>query len=184
MDQATKFLVKGLKIPFGIDLGGIPYGSSREFIGNFVKITFIENPGMAFGISVLPKILLIIITIIASIIVLYFIYKYRNEGFLIRLSLCLIFAGAVGNLIDRIFYGVIYKYAPVFYGRVVDFVQVECWDFTILGKTYTSWPILNVADFSVTVGFLIILFFHKRLFKKHEEVQTAEITEAADPQIN
>jgi hypothetical protein len=57
----------------------------------------------------------------------------------------------------------------LFNGRVVDFVQVEFWDFTIFGRTYTTWPIFNVADVSVTVGFLIILFFHKSIFKHEEE---------------
>ena len=169
-DQVTKLIVKGLKLEFlGINLQGMPYGSSKQLIGNFVRITFIENPGMAFGIDVGPKMFLTIFTIIASFVILYYIYKHRNDGFLIRLSLALILAGAVGNLIDRTFYGVIFKYAPFFNGRVVDFVQVEFWDFTILGRTYTTWPIFNVADVSVTVGFLIILFFHKRVFKHEEE---------------
>ncbi len=169
-DQVTKLIVKGLKLEFlGINLQGMPYGSSKQLIGNFVRITFIENPGMAFGIDVGPKMFLTIFTIIASFVILYYIYKHRNDGFLIRLSLALILAGAAGNLIDRTFYGVIFKYAPLFNGRVVDFMQVEFWDFTIFGRTYTTWPIFNVADVSVTVGFLIILFFHKKIFKHDEE---------------
>jgi signal peptidase II len=169
-DQVTKFLVKGLKLEsLGINLQGMPYGSSKPLIGNFVRITFIENPGMAFGIDVGPKMFLTLFTIIASFVILYYIFKHRNDGLLIRLSLALILAGAVGNLIDRTFYGMIFKYAPLFNGRVVDFVQVEFWDFTIFGRTYTTWPIFNVADVSVTVGFLIILFFHKKIFKHDEE---------------
>lgn len=170
IDQVSKFMVKGIKIPFlRIDLEGMTYGSSRRIIGNLVKLTFIENPGMAFGLDIGPKMFLTIFTILASIVILYYIFKHRNDGKLIRLSLAFILAGAIGNLIDRTFYGVIYSYAPLFFGRVVDFVQVDFWNFTIFGRTYTSWPIFNVADVSVTIGFLIILFFHKRVFSHHEE---------------
>jgi signal peptidase II len=170
IDQATKFMVKGLKIGWlGINITGMPYGASKRFFGDFVRITFIENPGMAFGLDVGPKMFLTIFTIIASFIILYYIYKHRNDGFLMRLALAFILAGAVGNLIDRTFYGLIYGYAPLFYGKVVDFVQVEFWDFTLFGRTYTTWPIFNMADMSVTLGFLIILLFNKRIFKPHEE---------------
>ncbi len=169
LDQVTKFFVKGLKIEsLGISIPGMPYGSSKQLIGDYVKLTFIENPGMAFGIDVGPKMFLTIFTIGASLLILYYIFKHRHDGLLIRLSLAFILAGALGNLIDRTFYGVIYGYAPLFHGRVVDFVQVEFWDFTFLGKTYTTWPIFNVADVSVTLGFLIILFFHKKIFKEEQ----------------
>ena len=176
-DQVTKFFVKGLKIEsLGINLTGMPYGSSKQVFGNFVKFTFIENPGMAFGIDIGPKMFLTIFTIGASVLILYYIFKHRRDSLLIRLSLAFILAGALGNLIDRTFYGIIYGYAPLFFGRVVDFVQVEFWDFTFMGKTYTTWPIFNVADVSVTLGFLIILFFHKKIFKE----QTDEASETTD----
>lgn len=170
-DQITKFAVKGIRIPWlGVNIQGMLYGASKPFIGNFVKITFIENPGMAFGVDVVPQMLLRVFTIIASVLIFYYIYKHRKNGKLIRISLAFILAGAVGNLIDRLFYGMIYNYAPIFYGKVVDFVQVDFWHVTIFGRTYTSWPIFNVADVSVTVGFLIILFFHKKVFQHKEKV--------------
>jgi signal peptidase II len=173
LDQVAKIFVKGLKIEsLGISIPGMPYGSSKQVFGDFVKLTFIENPGMAFGIDVGPKMFLTIFTIGASLLILYYIFKHRHDGILIRLSLAFILAGALGNLIDRTFYGLIYGYAPLFHGRVVDFVQIEFWDFTFLGKTYTTWPIFNVADVSVTLGFLIILFFHKSIFKE----ETPEVT--------
>ena len=171
LDQVTKVLIKGLKVEWlGLNLKGMPYGSSKPFLGDYVRLTFIENPGMAFGIDIGPKIFLTIFTIVASFFIFFYIYKHRKDGILIRMSLALILAGAIGNLIDRTFYGVIYNYAPYFNGKVVDFVQVEFWDFTILGKTYTTWPIFNVADVSVSVGFLIILLFHNRIFNTNEDV--------------
>jgi signal peptidase II len=178
IDQITKFLVKGLRIPFlGFTLPGMPYSSSKSVIGEFMKITFIENPGMAFGLDIGPKMFLTLFTIAASIVIFFYIYKHRNDGKLIRLALAFILAGAVGNLIDRTFYGVIYNYAPLFHGKVVDFIQIDVWDFTIFGKTYTTWPIFNVADVSVTIGFLIIIFFHNRIFKPKQS--TVDSTLAA-----
>ncbi len=177
IDQVTKFLIKGLRVEWlGINFHGMPYASSKPLLGEFVKITFIENPGMAFGVDVGPKMFLTLFTIAASILILFYIYRHRNSAFLLRMALAFILAGAVGNLIDRTFYGKIYGYAPLFYGKVVDFVQVEFWDFTFLGKTYTTWPIFNIADVSVTIGFLIILFFHKRIFgEEHDKETEAEI---------
>ncbi len=153
----------------------MPYGSSKPIIGEYVRLTFIENPGMAFGIDVGPKMFLTIFTIAASLLIFFYIYRHRNDGFLLRISLAFILAGAVGNLVDRTFYGMIYDYAPLFHGKVVDFVQVEFWDFTFLGRTYTTWPIFNVADVSVSLGFFIILAFHNRIFAHHEQpVESAE----------
>ena len=173
LDQLTKFLVKGLDIGWlGIHLKGMPYGTSKRFVGELVRITFIENPGMAFGLDLGLRMLLISFTVIAAVVILVYLYKHRNDNVLLRLALAFIFAGAMGNLIDRSFYGLIYGYAPVFYGKVVDFVQIEFWDFTFLGRTYTTWPIFNVADLSVTMGFLIILVFNKKIFRSHEEEKT------------
>jgi signal peptidase II len=185
VDQVTKFFVKGLKIEsLGISIPGMPYGSSKQIFGNFVKLTFIENPGMAFGIDVGPKMFLTVFTILASFVILYYIYKHRHDSILLRLALAFILAGALGNLIDRTFYGLIYGYAPLFHGRVVDFVQVEFWDFTFLGKTYTTWPIFNVADVSVTIGFLIIIVFNKRIFKQEEETPVADSSGQEVPNEN
>jgi signal peptidase II len=182
IDQVTKFLVKGLKVEWlGIDLKGMPYGSSKPLIGELVRLTFIENPGMAFGIDVGPKMFLTIFTIAASVFIFFYIWKHRKDGILIRLSLALILAGAIGNLIDRTFYGLIYSYAPLFHGKVVDFVQVEFWDFTIGGRTYTTWPIWNIADAAVSAGFIIILLFHNRIFQ--QETPVVDSPESANRDI-
>jgi signal peptidase II len=163
-DQFTKLAVKGFSIPFlNINWEGMDYGQSINVIGNFLRITFVENPGMAFGLDVGPiqKLFLSIFTFVAAFGLLYYLYKQRNSGFALRLGLSLILAGALGNLIDRAFYGVFFDYAPFLYGHVVDFIQVEFWDFTLFGHTYETWPIFNIADSAVTVGVAIILIFHR-----------------------
>lgn len=167
VDQITKLKVKGIKIPFlDMKIDGMTLGSSKEVIGNFFKITFIENPGMAFGIEFGGKLTLTVFTIFATALIVYFIFKNRNEGIYLRLSLAFILGGAVGNLIDRLFYGVIYGYAPLFYGKVVDFFHFNIPEFNLFGKSFYSWPIFNVADISVTAGFLMILLGYNKIFKR------------------
>ncbi len=183
-DQVTKLFIKGFKIPFlGIDVAGMNYGQSIKVIGDFFKITFVENPGMAFGITVGDgsKLLLSLFSLVASLGILYYLYKSRNERLVIRLALALILAGALGNLVDRTFYGVAYGYAPIFYGKVVDFLNFEFWDFTLFGHTYERWPIFNVADASVTVGVILLIIFHRESDLKRKETEDEENNDMAAP---
>ena len=184
-DQVSKLFVKGFKIPsLGIEWEGMFYGQSIELIGDFLKLTFVENPGMAFGIDVGEgsKLLLSLFSLAASIGILIYLYKLRNERFIVRLSLALILAGALGNFIDRAFYGVLYDYAPLFYGKVVDFINVEFWDFTIMGRTYERWPIFNFADAAVTVGVILLIIFHREEKKEVPKDGQEKIkTQAVEP---
>ncbi len=173
-DQLTKFLVKGGTIPLlNLRVDGMYYGQSYEVLGEFFKITFVENPGLAFGIDVndTSKLFLSLFSLLASIGIFYYLYKSRDQKLVIRFALALVLGGAIGNLIDRTLYGVFYGYAPVFYGRVVDFFNIDFFDFTIFGKTFDRWPIFNIADASVTIGVILLLIFHKTLpdVKKEEE---------------
>ncbi|MBK7981662.1 MAG: signal peptidase II [Ignavibacteriae bacterium] len=182
IDQITKILVKGISIPFlGINHQGMKYGESINVFGDIFKFTFVENPGMAFGIEVgdYAKLFLSLFSLIASIGIVIYLYNVRNEKFLYRFSLALILGGAVGNLIDRFFYGVIYGYAPLLYGRVVDFLHVDTFGFTIFGKTYDSFPIFNVADSAVTIGVALILIFHKSI-EKDRSKNKLEIENASE----
>ncbi|MEI7484305.1 MAG: signal peptidase II [Ignavibacteriota bacterium] len=178
VDQLTKLKVKGIKIPFlNLNIEGMTLGSSKEVFGNFFEITFIENPGMAFGIELGGKLTLSIFTLLATFLIIYFIFKNRNESFYLRLSLAFILGGAVGNLIDRLFYGVMYGYAPLFYGKVVDFFHFNIPEFNLFGKSFYSWPIFNVADISVTAGFLMILLGYNKIFKKQSAAIDTDSTQ-------
>lgn len=181
-DQLSKLAVKGFSIPFlDFDWVGMEYGESINVIGTFLRITFVENPGMAFGLDVGPtqKFFLSIFTFVAVFGLFYYLYKSRERDFALRVGIALILAGALGNLIDRAFYGVFFDYAPIMYGRVVDFIQVEFWDFSLFGHTYETWPIFNVADSSVTVGVAVILLFHKE--KRVEESTIPDDAENINP---
>jgi signal peptidase II len=154
-DQITKMLVKGS--PF-LPFHGMPYGSSIPFIDDIVRITYIENPGIAFGINFPSfKVFFSVFSIVASVAILWYLKKNVNRltaGE--RIALSLILGGAVGNLIDRVFYGVIYGTQPLFYGRVVDFVD--------FGIHRNMFPVFNIADSAVTVGVMLLLLL--MMFKK------------------
>jgi signal peptidase II len=162
-DQVLKLSVKGFSFA-GITHEGMTLGESIPVIGEFVRWTFVENPGMAFGISWgAGKIILTLLTIvIASALAWYLWTMSSSERRLTRISMMLIFSGAVGNLIDRMFYGVAYGYAPLMYGKVVDFVQVDIPDVTWLGELYTHYPVFNLADSCVSVGIVLMLIVSLR----------------------
>ncbi len=200
-DQVTKLLVKGGTLPLiNLKIQGMQYGESKNVFGDFLKLTFVENPGIAFGIDVnqTSKLLLSLFTLAASIGILYYLWKSREQKLIVRLSLAFILGGAIGNLIDRTFYGVFYGYEKIFYGKVVDFLNVDFFDFTLFGRTFDRWPIFNVADAAVTVGVIALLIFHKSPVDEKKEdaaaVETvsdsaesntaAENNTSGEPQIN
>jgi signal peptidase II len=157
IDQITKVLVKGFSL-FGYDHQGMVLGESRPLIGDTVRLTFVENPGMAFGVSWgEAKIVLTLLTVGIVALIVRMIMTTPKESSVIRNALTLVLAGAVGNLIDRMFYGVFYGTDPFFYGKVVDFLQVDIPDVTLFGELYTHWPVFNVADSCVSVGVVVLL---------------------------
>jgi signal peptidase II len=174
IDQITKVAVKGFDI-FGITHQGMFLGDSFSVIGDFLRITFVENEGMALGIKFgAGKIFLSLFSIIATIALFIYLKKLKPYDFWVKLSIMLILSGAFGNLIDRVFYGVFYGESPLFYGKVVDFIQVDIPDITIPEinifnstflpeLTYTHWPVFNVADSCVSCGVVLLLIFHKRI---------------------
>jgi signal peptidase II len=177
LDQLTKFAVKGSPVSW-LPFEGMVYGSSKPLLGDLMRITFIENPGIAFGIT-LPgfKAVFGVFSIVASIAIVWYLNKHKHElTKWEKVSLALILGGAVGNLIDRVFYGVIYGYESLFYGRVVDFLD--------FGYKENWWPVFNIADSGVSVGVVLLMIL---LLKKKEPVVTAEtssssVSDASSPQ--
>lgn len=156
-DQLLKFLVKGGTV-FGYHRQGMYLGESFPLVGETIRITFVENPGMAFGISWGEgKIILTLITILIAATLGYVVYKRSDAPGMERSAYMLIFSGAVGNLIDRMLYGVLYQEGPLFEGRVVDFLQVDIPDLTLQDVTYTHFPVFNLADSCVSVGVALML---------------------------
>ena len=99
-DQVSKLLVKGLSLPaLGISWQGIPYGASRPIIGDFFRLTYIENPGMAFGIDVGGKLFFSLFSLAASIAIIAYLYTARKEplGFRISLASSTVFCTATAR---------------------------------------------------------------------------------------
>ncbi len=164
VDQGTKLLVKGFHIG-PIVHPGMQLGESIPVVGDWVRITFVENPGIAFGLPVGgAKVALTLFSLAVSLVLGWVLRRLPpTVPFWARLGLVLLFAGATGNFLDRAFYGVLYGEAPLLQGNVVDFIDVEFPDFTLLGRRYTRWPVFNVADACITVGIVLVLLFHRHL---------------------
>lgn len=193
IDQISKFIIKL----------NMTLGESIHVVGDWFQIYFIENSGAAFGMSlggVAGKIILTLSRAVAITLLIYYITKLtrreRNiqgrvpKGVLV--ALVFITAGAAGNLIDSLFYGVIFSastttqvaqflpagggYAPFLQGKVVDMLY-----FPIIQGTFPSWmpfnagepftffsAIFNVADSYITCAFAYLILFQRKFFNTKE----------------
>ncbi len=175
IDQVTKLMVKGFSIPFlNINYEGMYLGQMIPVFGDFFRFTFVENPGMAFGYD--PgssfKLIISVFSLVASIGLIFYLYVIRDKSWSLKIAIALILGGAVGNLIDRTFYGLFFDYSPLFYGKVVDFFDVDFFDFTLFGRSYDRWPVFNIADAAVTIGVLVLVLFYKKHQEEDEKVET------------
>jgi signal peptidase II len=171
IDQLTKLFVKGFSIPFlNFSAPGMQHGEKITLIDNLLNITFIENPGIAFGIDFGAqfKMLITIITIAASIGLSVYIWFIRDKSPGLRYSAALILGGALGNLVDRTLYGILYGYAPLLHGKVVDFINIRLFDIHLFNKILGNY-IFNFADLAVTAGVILLLFSYSR--EKKEDVK-------------
>lgn len=160
-----------------------------ELVGELFKLHYLTNPGMAFGMKLdfeYGKLILTVFRIGAMFAIGYYLYslvqKQANKGLLICIALIL--GGAIGNLIDSVFYGVFLDNAPFdsptpwFHGQVVDMFYIDIWEgylpnwLPLLGGDYMAlWPVFNIADASIFIAICIIIIYQKRYFKKEEELE-------------
>ena len=154
-------------------------------------ICFTENPGMAFGIEVIGKLFLSLFRIVAVIFIGYYLWKLvkRNYAFGFIVCISMILAGAMGNIIDSVFYGVIFDHsygqvATLFppdggYGTWLHGKVVDMFYFPLIETTLPKWlpiwggqefvffrPIFNLADSSICVGVFLLLLFYRDTFSK------------------
>jgi signal peptidase II len=193
-DQALKFWVKT----------SFYYGEERKVLGNWFRLYFIENEGMAYGWKFSGnwgKMALTIFRLGAVIFGTWYLGRIIKKGYHKGFIICagLIYAGALGNLIDSLFYGMIFSnstpdtlatlfpkaggYASFLHGQVVDMLYFPLLE----NKTFPSWvpvwggdrftffsAIFNIADASISIGVIILILFQKRLFPHHtQETETA-----------
>ncbi len=187
IDQILKFWIKTHMF----------LGQEFHVFGNWFILHFTENNGMAFGMEFAGnhgKLFLTVFRIIASCIIGWYIIKIskkKNVTFGLIFSASMIFAGAVGNIIDSAFYGLIFNdslfqiaqfmpdgggYGTFLHGKVIDMLY-----FPIIEGHFPQWfplwggeefiffrPVFNIADSSITIGVLILIIFQKKIFQKSE----------------
>ena len=172
IDQVIKVLVK-------TNMG---LGEHFDVIGNWFKILFVENEGMAFGWAFggkVGKLLLSLFRICLCTALAWWIRSLcrKNGAALVEGSAAPIPAGAFGNIIDCLFYGVIWDYAPLLFGKVVDMFYFPLWTWPdwvpLLGGHIFFEPVFNFADSCVTVGAFYLLFFQWKFFARDAEGEAA-----------
>lgn len=165
VDQVIKVLVKT-----NMDLGQQIY-----LIGDWCRLCFVENKGMAFGMAFggnVGKFLLSLFRICLSGVLIWWIHSLIKKGNTptgVLVGLTLITAGAIGNIIDCLFYGLIWGYAPFMFGKVVDMFY-----FPLITKgeeVIFFSPVFNFADSCVTIGAFYLLLFQWKFFSKEAEKQ-------------
>lgn len=182
------------------------YQEQIPLIGSWFRLFFIENEGMAWGWKFggeWGKMALTLFRLVAVIFGIFYlrsvIKKKYHTGFIV--CACMIFAGALGNLIDSLFYGMIFSlsevgmplarmfppeggYAGFLHGRVVDMLYMPVIEDKILPSWIPFWggdrftffsPIFNIADASISVGVIALLIFQRKFFNKHPEKPSADV---------
>lgn len=165
---------------------------------SWFRIVFVENKGMAWGVE-LPgsygKLILTLFRLVAISGIGYWLYDSirKNSPKILTFCIALIFAGAFGNIIDSVLYGVLFEestrvniasflpadggYETLFYGKVVDMIQFTFYD-DILPDWIPFWggehfsffdPVFNIADSAISVGVFLLIVFYKKAFPKQEE---------------
>ena len=194
IDQVSKVYIK-LNFPLTL------YGQAALVDWGWFKILFVENKGMAWGAKIndfIPfisertgKFMLTSFRIFAVPIIFYWLYDSikKRESKLLTLSITLILAGAIGNLIDSVFYGYLFTesylnvailspgngYDSLFFGNVVDMLQFPLFDWYwpswipfVGGNHFTFFdPVFNLADTSISTGIGIMIVFYKRVFPQN-----------------
>ena len=179
IDQIIKILVKT----------GMSLGESID-VTPWFKILFVENNGMAFGMEIIGKLFLSLFRIGAIGFFTWYLIKIINKGFPTGyiVTVSFVIAGAIGNLLDCMFYGLVFTestpfneaamtaigdgYAPFLYGKVVDMFYFPLWTWPdwvpLLGGRIFFEPVFNFADSCVTVGAIYLILFQYRFFAKED----------------
>lgn len=178
VDQLVKLIVKFNMQP----------GQDLSVVGETVRINFIENRGAAFGLTIADlfskvgvemteetaKLLLTLFSIGAVMVIAYLLQQVRKHHSALPYFLALILGGALGNIIDRVFYGVWFSgmnwyEGGLFEGRVVDMFYMDFYQGEFLGMDMNLLPVFNIADLAISIGIIAVILFQRRFMRKHQE---------------
>jgi len=149
VDQVTKLLAKEL----------LYHGPGVvALIGDWLKFTYTENRGIAFGIELGGPLFVMGFAIAATIGICYYLYISRRDNIYYTTAFGLILGGAIGNLIDRFLYG-----------QVIDFIHFDLYRGYIFGNYMALWPIFNIADSAITIGVCVMLIWYNHIFEEAEQ---------------
>lgn len=165
-------------------------GESHNVLGDWFRWCFIENEGAAFGMALggdYGKLALSLFRVVAIGVLVWFVGKLRKDGAKRGVVVCfaMILAGAIGNMIDSAFYGVLFSestfssvaqflpegggYAPFLHGKVVDMLYFPLFHFPdwmpLVGGELFFSPVFNFADSYITIAVFYLIIFHWRDFK-------------------
>jgi signal peptidase II len=154
IDQLSKYLVSV----------NMYQGQHIRIIGPYLRIVYIRNPHAAFGIPLGSPLLMLILTSIASVLLVIYFTLVSNKTAFFYFAITLIIGGAIGNLIDRLRIK-----------EVIDFIEV--------GVEKFKWPVFNVADSCVTVGIILLLWIWFFRTKKEGEENSTRKTKTLDKSI-
>lgn len=186
IDQVSKFYIK-TNFALGDEI----------YVFEWFRILFVENEGMAWGAKIpgsYGKLALTLFRLVAIVGIGYWLWDSvrKNGSRILITAIALIFAGAMGNIIDSVFYGLIFNdsygqiasflpesggYGTLFHGKVVDMLYFPLWQGNLpewipfWGGNYFTFfePVFNIADTSISVGVALLLLFNKKAFPPEEE---------------
>lgn len=149
-----------------------------ELIEGWLQFNFTKNPGMALGMDWLSTPVISSIAIVATIgILTYVLFNLKQSTFSYLVCMGLILGGALGNIADRIFMGIVGGYGGVLDGHVVDFIHFDL----MIGETPVFPYIFNVADVAISTSIIILILFHKKIMPVEENIKSPE--EAGEGQM-
>jgi len=131
-------------------------GESTTVLGNFFRLTYVLNPGGVFGSKLGSQNFYTIVSVLALVVTSWFFFKTKGKEIWLRIGLCMVLGGAVGNLIDRLRFGEVVDFLDFDFFNI-NLPPVKVLFFNFPGFYLDRWPVFNLADSFVLIGIVLII---------------------------